>query len=75
VNNKNIDSDQICEVEEELCLCPGPSAHTITGGHMVTFVHITCMGVVVLMTRGFMELLDSSLKYTSAGGAWMLVGT
>jgi hypothetical protein len=56
------------EVEGELCPCPGPFAHTITGGHMVTFVHKTHMDIVVLMTIGFTVLPDSSLKFP-AGGA------
>jgi hypothetical protein len=41
-------------VEEELlCAFPGPSADTITGGHLVTFVHITHMGIVILNDQKF----------------------
>jgi hypothetical protein len=48
VDNDSTDHDQICEVDEQfLCSPPDPSAHTITGEHLITSAHITHMGTVV----------------------------
>jgi hypothetical protein len=42
VDDQSINTDQICEMKEELlCPFPGCSAHAIASGHLVTFVYIT----------------------------------
>jgi hypothetical protein len=54
--------------EELLCPLKGPSVHTTTGGHLVTFVRLTHMGTVIFNDTDFTVLPDSSLKFPSADG-------
>jgi hypothetical protein len=54
----------------------GPSAHIVTGGHLVTFVHIANTDIVVFFNdQMFHDIARLSLKFPSARGAWMLVST
>jgi hypothetical protein len=49
-DSTDIDTDQVCGLEEQ-ALCP--SLHTVTGGHLVTSVHITHMDIVVFNGQRF----------------------
>jgi hypothetical protein len=53
-NDEGTHNDQTWEVQEELlCPLPHPSAHTITGGHLVTSVNIMLIGTLAFNGQRF----------------------